>query len=662
MILIKVFLFLLISIHVFAQDKLEPISVLSDDEADENFPFLLLEKKSKDSKLKNLPPSQTNMTRQTLATQPGVYTPEQTTEPWMILNYRGIGSPQEGQGLLVLQDGLPVAMDMYGMPDHLYSPPIPLMDGVQVISGGSSLIYGPTPVATINFLTPDLKAKMPFNARINAAYGSYNLLSTVNSIHGSKGNLSYFLGYHRKQGDGYQRENADFFSDDIQFKSKYFVRGDLVLKSSLQAHASDFGMPGGMSLQSGTGLNQWGVDNRKPTRKHNRLRLGRAQLMLGAEKELASTTKLDIELWGAMYRKYNKTQRGSGFGKFPTLQSNTINTTHVYSLNGQIRLKHDYDQNTFTAGYLTYNTNSPSVNEQGIAPDSNHGQVTSRLNGHTRVQSVFMENRWRKGNLLVTPGIRYENIILKMENDGLARRNDYNILVGGLGTSYEFDRGRRVFFNFSQGFRPLGFDEVIAQGNPNYTVEGDRKPSYSYIYEGGFSLDEDKFQADVSIFFIRRENIMASSGNVLTNASHAENKGIEADFNFSSEKWDIFTNYTFVNALFKYGKFSGKTPAHAPASLIKTGITYRPQDRARVTFLNTYVHEHFSDDSHSSNYKVPSYHLQDLLAEYHFTNSWSINAGIYNLLDLQYYARVMPTGVMPTMGRNFIIGFNYLID
>lgn len=660
--MISFILSLLINVQIFAQEKLEPIKISSEEETKENFQ-LTLDKKSHLTRLKDLPPAQTNVTRQTLVLLPGLHTPEQTTEPWMILNYRGIGSPQEGQGLLIFQDGLPVAMDMYGIPDHLYSPPIPLMDRVQLISGGSSLIYGPTPVATINFLTPELNPNMPLQGRFNIAYGSYNLFSTVNSVMGSQKNFSYFLGFHRKQGDGYQRVNADFSSDDLQFKSKYFLGGNFTLKKSLEMHTSDFGMPGGMSLSNGAGLNQWGIDNRNPTRKYNRLKLARAQLMLGAEKKLSASTKVDLELWGVMYRKYNKTQRGSGFGKFPTLQSNSINTTHVYSLNGQLKLKHEYNQHALILGYLSYNTNSPSVNEQGSAPDSNHGVVTSRLDGKTRVQALFLENRWRWGRFSLTPGLRYENIILKMNDDSFNRRADYNILIGGIGTSYAFNSNKKLFFNFSQGFRPLGFDEVIAQGNPNYTVQGDRKPSYSYIYEGGYEFSDASFKGSLGLFLIRRENIMASSGSFLSNASDAENKGIEANIQYNLKgRFELFTNYTFVNAVFNRGQFSGKTPAHVPASLIKAGVTYRAQDRARMTLLNTYVHEHFSDDIHTASYKVPSYHLQDFVGEYYFSSHWSLNAGIYNLLDLEYYARVMPTGVMPTMGRNFILGLNYLID
>ena len=89
-----------------------------------------------------------------------------------------------------------------------------------------------------------------------------------------------------------------------------------------------------MALKNGPGLNTWGADNRKATRKNNRLRISRAQLMLGVEKKLSVNTFMDAQIWSTAYRKYNKTQTGSGFGRTPVGNATTINNSHSYGLNG----------------------------------------------------------------------------------------------------------------------------------------------------------------------------------------------------------------------------------------------------------------------------------------------------------------------------------------
>lgn len=626
-------------------------------------------KKVSRTQLNSLPPVHVDSSRQVFVKTPGLYTPEQTTEPWMIMNYRGMGTPQEAQGLLILQDGLPVTLDMYGSPEHYYAPPSPLMESVEVIAGGSALLYGPTPLGTVNYLTLALSPDMPLNGRLNVTGGSYNLFSTTNTISGSTGRLSYHLGFHGKQGDGYQRTNGDFFADNVQGKFHYYLGNNLIFKSSFSAHESDYGMPGGMALNKGLGLNTWGGDKRKATRPNNRLRLGRMQLMLGAEKKLSSRSELDAQLWANAYRKYNKTQLGSGFGKFPTSQNNTINTTQAYGFNGQIKYKHHYGAHTLSLGYMSYNTNSPSVNERGDAPDSNHGTITSRLYRKTRAQALMAENLLRFGKWSFAPAVRLENITLQAENNDkqndlkIDRSDTYNVALGGLGVTLETSDSSQLFFNASQGFRPLGYEEVLSQGNPNYTINGDLKSSYSYTLETGWQHKTDDVIWGASVYFIRRENILASSGSVLSNAAAAEYEGVEAFVELKEfADFEFFSNLNFMNARYERGSFSGKTPAHAPSTLWKAGATYNLGQASRLSLMNTYVHEHFSDDAHSSNYRVPSYHLQDLVGEYFLSKSWGLNGGVLNLLDLQYYSRVMPTGVMPAMGRSMFMGFNYFID
>jgi Fe(3+) dicitrate transport protein len=666
---LEIFFVIIISLScdsVVAVEILDTVEVIADPVIKED--SLILEgKKTKVTSLKDLPPVQLDSTRQVFSSQPGIHTPEQTTEPWMVLNYRGLGSPQEAQGLLILQDGLPVALDMYGSPDHYYAPPAPLMERIEVIAGGSALLYGPTPSATVNFLSPTLSKNMSTRGRLNVAGGSYNLFSTVNTLVGSKNNLSYYVSYHRKQGDGLQRINGDFAADYIESKAKYFSDNNFIFKTSLQAHNSDFGMPGGMSLDEGPGLNTWGDDNRTATRTHNRLRLRRVQLMIGGEKKLSEKTLIDVEIWSNAYRKYNKTQLGSGFGKFPTSSNNVINTTDSYGFNAQVKLRHEYGDHTFTSGYLSYNSNSPAVNEEGNRPDANHGRVTSRLYRTTRAQAVFAENSWQLGKYTFVPGLRFENISLNARNNDkenstkIDRSDTYNVFLWGFGNSYKIESDLKLFFNLSRGFRPLGYEEVLSQGNPNYSIEGDLRPSYSDLYEIGINRKNQKLDWSISLYLIRRGNILASTANRLSNGSTAEYKGVELSLSMKPfSRISFFANYNFMNARYERGSFSGKTPAHAPASLFKSGVTYAPSDSSRISLLNTYVHEHFSDDAHTSDYKVPSYHLQDLLGEYFLSNKWSINVSINNLMDLNYYGRVMPTGVMPTMGRNVSLGFNYM--
>lgn len=659
-----------------AEETLETIDVHGEQDLSVTRPLweekdttkILTGKKNRSSKINYLPPVQTDNNRQHFSQQPGIYAADLGTEPWTSLSFRGIGDPHEGQNLLILQDGLPVSIDMYGQPGNYYSPPAPLMDSLNVIAGGGALMYGPQPGGAINYVTPKLSKNMKTSGKLNAAAGSYNLLSTVNTLMGSSGNTSYVGGYYRKQGDGLMKNNSDFAADYLQFKTNTFLENNTIFKSSLNLYDSDFGMAGGQSLASAGNLNTWSGTNRNPTRRHDRLRIARAQLMMGVEKKLGEETYLDAQLWGTAYKRYNKTQTGSGFGQIPTANTNAINDIRAYGFNGEVRVKHK----TASIGYLSYNSNSPTHAQAGKDASSNHGTTTSRSLRTTRTQAIFAENNFTFGNLSVVPGVRYENITLSNENrtTKLERSDTYNVIVGGVGASYNLNDNTQAFANVSQGFKPIGYGDVLNQANPTYIVQGDIKPSYNYFYEAGLRGENQKFLWDSSLYLIQRQNLTVTTAQgpntVLSNGSSAQYRGIESSFtlknvlnNNEGHVVDLYLNSNFNNAKFHGGPTKGKTPAYVPALLVKYGVIYKKSDKLHASLLATWVREHYANDSHSDNFKIPSYSVVDLLFEYHFNKTWSANGAINNILDEEYYARIQATGIQPTMKRNLYAGLNY---
>jgi Fe(3+) dicitrate transport protein len=678
-----IFLLLTLSFSVFAQEQdLEVIHVEDEYEAptwkEQDKTKILTGKKNRTSKINYLPPVQTDNATQVFSQQPSIYTPQAVAEAWVSMNFRGIGDPQEAQYVLLLQDGLPTSVDPYGNPDNYYAPPFPLMEEVQVIAGGGALMYGPSATGTVNFISPRLSKGMETHGRVNAAAGSYNLLSTVNSITGSSGKTSYYAGFYRKQGDGYLRSNNDFSADYLQLKTNTYLDNNAILKFAFQGYNSDFGSPGGMSTTSGANINSWSANNRTSTRSYDRLRFSRAQVTVGLEKKLSSKTQLDANVWASAYRRYNKTQTCSGCaaGQMPTANSNTINNVHAYSFDGDIRINHEWEKwdnkHNLTLGYTSYNTNAPTFTEAGASAGANHGNVTLRSVRSTRVNAFFAENKFTSGRFSIVPGARYENITLtnqtltKATNTTVNGVRSYNVLLGGLGASYFLTDTTQVYANASQGFRPSTFSEVLAQASPTNTVQGNIDPSYTYTYEAGLRGENEKFNWDSSLFLIHRQNIQATSGTVITNGRSAQYRGAEAAITWkdflnmkSSHEVDAYLNGTFLNAQYHGGQFKGKTPAYAPSALVKFGLVYRMQRKFKASLMGTYVNEHFADDAHTSSFRVPSYNIYDMLFDYSLNDRFSVNGAVNNILDKHYWTRVQATGIQPLMGRNFYAGLNY---
>ncbi len=671
-------LFSLISLSAYSAESLEKIDVTADQDAyrptwlEQDKTKILSGKKNRTTKINYLPPVQTDNHRQFFSQQASIHAADIAADPWTSLSFRGIGDPHEAQNILILQDGLPVSIDMYSSPNVYAAPPAPLMEEIDVLAGGGALMYGPQPGGAINYRSPRLSKDMPSSGSVNVAGGSYNLLSTVNSIKGSSGNTSYWGGYYRKQGDGYTRKNGEFYADQLQLKTNTFLEGNSIFKTALQGYDSDFGVPGGQSFSNGTNDNYWTGDNRKATKKYDSLKIQRALLMVGLEKKLSAQTTLDTSLWGVAYRRYSQNQTGGNNGSFPTIDTNVINDIRSYGVNAEARVSHDWEmkeeKNTLSVGVLTYNNDSPAHTQAGATADSFSGRTTARNVRQTRTNSVFAENRFSFGDFALVPGIRYENIVMTTENrtSDLKRGEVYNVLLGGLGATYTFNENLQSFANVSQGFKPLNFADVLNQSNPTFTVNGDIKPSYNYFYETGLRGETSKISWDGSLFVIHRQNIVSTTGTVLSNGSSVRYHGVESSFTLKDalnsknvNEMDLYINGIYNQAEFRRGTLKGETPAYVPALILKYGLVYRRQDKIKASFMGNWVREHFADDAHSDNRKIPSYSVYDLLGEYNLTKSFSVNGAINNIFDEEYYTRVNATGILPAMGRNYYAGVTY---
>ncbi len=119
----------------------------------------------------------------------------------------------------------------------------------------------------------------------------------------------------------------------------------------------------------------------------------------------------------------------------------------------------------------------------------------------------------------------------------------------------------------------------------------------------------------------------------------------------------LYGNAMLLDAEFVGGPREGSTPQYAPDYLFRAGAIYRWRDRAKLAFLGTLVDDHYADDANTDNFFVPGYLVWDLTLDWKmYRDHLSILAGINNLFDEDYYARIRGDGIDPAYGRNFYAG------
>jgi Fe(3+) dicitrate transport protein len=680
----------LLPLQALAQETLETIEV-----SETNSSFSEFWEENKDTKifsgkkntvtsLKEIPQLQTNNYRQATSQTPGLLISEVPNESLAAITYRGLGDPHESYNLLLLQDGIPVAADMFGYPAHYYSPALPMMDKVQFIRGGASLLYGPQPAGALNYISRPLGKGQKGVGQVNLTGGPYNLLTTNNAYYGSKGNHTYGVEYYRRQGDGPQRINSNFEADYVQIRNHTF-KDKNKYKLSFNGYNSDHGEPGGFSKTTGANTNPYGDDLGKTTKRHDRLKVSRAQLAAGLEHRIDESSRLDVNLWAFAYNRYSKRQRGGGFGTFPTgadANTNDIVTQKYYGLNGDLRYLKNYtafgNEHTLSVGYMSYNLDSPLTSQRGPRPDANSGQMRVRADRFTRANSYFAENRFAFGKLMVTPGVRFENIHQEVDerknlNNGRQRKisDTVNVPLFGVGVAYHTSDETQVYLNASEAYKPVTYAEALP--SDSLLVSNDVDPSKVHTAELGYRGQTSKLNWDISAFFIRYENKFGQLGSgatlIVDNTGAGEHQGI--DLASELKLGEIFTklrpygnfnfyaNTSFLEARYTRGSLKDKTPMYAPKNISRLGLIHGKEQKYKVAIMSVFVSRHFGDDNNTDQREIPFYTVFDLTADYHVNKDWMISGGINNLLDRHYYSRVRPDGIAWAMDRNYYLGATF---
>ncbi len=689
-------LLIIFSSGALAEESLETIEVKEEKEGsfsgywEENKGTQIFSgKKNTVTDLKQIPKLQTNNYRLATSQTPGLLISEIPNESLAAITYRGLGDPHESYNVLLLQDGIPVSTDMYGYPAHYYSPALPMMDKFQFIRGGAALHYGPQPGGVVNYISTPLRKNQMSSGRVGVTGGSYNLLTTNNAIFGSKGEHSYAVEYFRRQGDGPQRINSNFTADYVQIRDHIF-NGKNKYKISFNGYNSDHGESGGFSKITGANRNVFGDDLGRASKRHDRLKVHRAQLALGIDHRIDETTLLEATIWGSAYNRYSKRQNQAGgqptFGGIFSGTTNQITEQRYYGYNGEVRYLKDYsafgDEHTFSAGYLNYNTLSPLVQETGERPDANQGTTTRRTDRGTHTNSYFMENRFCFGKLIVTPGVRLENIrqvIDERKSPGTLRKKDTtdNVPLLGLGIAYHTTDETQLYANVSEAYKPLTWTDAIPMA-VNETVASDIESAKTLNSEFGYRGQIDELNWDVSAFFIRYENKIAKVGTVYQNSGAGTHKGIDAATELKLSNiidqlrpfgdFNLYANISILDARYTRGSLKDKTPQYAPKSMTRIGLIYNKENKIKVALMGVLVSRHFADDNngngtagtHNPNdFEIPAYTVIDLTADFNLKDNWILSTGINNLLDKEYYSRVRSDGVVWALNRNFYAGLTY---
>ena len=628
---------------------------------------------------------------QLLVRTPGIQVSQQPTPTQFNLSYRGLGNPQESEYVLVMQDGIPLESDWIGFPTLYAIPLTQSLAEVQMIRGGSSLLYGPEPAPVINFISKRPKPGAPFSASTEQVIGNHGLYSTYNAVEGSSGAWTFRADTAYVRSDG-SRPNAQSQMRQSNLYLEYRPSDKQLWWVDLHAIDADSGDPGRL------GYPQWQANPRATPTPYNRDWVDRDQLVLGQRSEFGDGWMFEGKAWFAWQDLVSRSAANSVPGQ-PLPRSTTLQDEMFRTAGADLRLRKKWGRgNAFTVGTTLFHGNDPfrQWTSGDLYVERTNRRGTPRLVQARRSNyaAIFAENVFRLPHEFhIVPSVRLEHERVAVDETVrppflsrplINQADARTVPLFGLGIGNDFGRGHanETYFNVSQGWRPLRYFDM-ASPFANILPDQAPNPSKSLSYElGVHGVPVTGLYYDVSLFLINFKNqIEAVHLNhvdvVEVNTGDTRSRGFEGQLNYDffaptpladhGEHLEAFINASLLNARYTASATPGqvgKIPAYAPRYLIKAGVTWRVEQRVKLSLTAVSSAAQFWQSSDQprgsgSTYlpaRIPAYTVLDLASDWQFNRHVTLLAGVSNLTNRQYYNRVWQTGLEPALGRSWYTG------
>lgn len=636
---------------------------------------------------------------------PGLTVREDSGLAGMRLNIgvRGL-NPDRSRQVLVLEDGLPLALAPYGEPEMYYSPPVERMQRVEILKGSGSILYGPQTVGgVVNFVTPDPPARP--RASLDLLGGNDGLFTAQGSFGTTVSRVGLFAAGLHKRGDGFRDLRFDI--DDFTSKATVALGDGHSLGFKVQAYGEDSNSTylGLTAPQFDESPNQNLVpDDRLTVRRLFGSVMHRTVL---ADVMPVSTTLFvyDTErFWrrADFDRQFSASRRYVASGGNPLVPGGAVFVRETSSARDreflvagvETRIAREHSlfglRQAFEGGghYLFERAEDRRVDYD--RPTGGTGTLREDETRPAHAVTLFAQNRLFVGDrITVTPGFRavryaYDRRITRQRVGGVPAPVDIrggdelSEFVPGLGATFTPDPTMTLFAGAHRGFAPPRVKDAITSTGESLLLEAER----SWNYEVGARwAPRAGLHASATFFVLDFTNQIipaAQSGGATTtlvNGGETLHRGLElaggvdfADRLPGAETFNVELRYAWLEAArFTSGIYRGNRLPYAPESTMTAMLTYRDRSGFGLQVDGTFLSAQFGDNEQTiagsadgTIGRLPGYSVWNLSVDYRLKTSGRLGltpfVSVKNLADRVYIASRAPEGIQPGPHRRVVAG------
>ena len=649
-----------------------------------------------------------NNSRQIFAKTPGITIWENDGSGIQLgVASRGL-NPNRSWEFNVRMNGYDITPDPMGYPEAYFTPPMEVVEEIEIIRGASALQYGPQFGGLMNFVIRKPDKSTRFTAESSNTVGSNGLFSTFNYIGGTEGKWSYAAYYQKRVGNGW-RDNGQFNTDHAHLELSYAASNKLKLGAEMTYMTAESQQPGGLTDQ------KFEEDSRQSLRSRNWFSTPWFIPSVSAEYLFSPNTKLSWKAYGTIAER-NSVGFMQPINVADNMGNRQVDRDYYTTFGSEIRLSTAYrlfgKENTLVSGVRYFDGHiDRKQNGTGTAGSDmdfsvGAGNYRRDLDFSNINLAAFAENMFRVSDkFLVTAGVRVENIRSLMEGQfNITNGNPLmlnqitrtrSFLLFGFGAEYHVTNETELYANFSEAYRPVLISDLTPPATTD-VIDENLQDSRGYNIDFGYRGSLASYlKFDLSYFHLNyadRIGTIAQSrtdGSIYqfrTNLGNSISRGFEGYIEFDPITAlfetsrvgyiHLFTSLAFIDAT--YGDFEvtsvsngeiqkrnlkGNQVENAARKINRFGATYN-LGKFSMTWQMSDIGKAYADALNTEIANpaatvgvIPAYQVQDLSASWKVWKQHSLKAGVNNLTNENYFTRraggYPGPGIMPADGRTF---------
>ena len=579
------------------------------------------------------------------------------------IGLRGIDPARNSNTLVVIDGKIPIGQSYSDMGGY-YMMPVGAIESVEVIKGASPALYGSGSIGGVVNIITKKGAARPYTG-INLQYGNHNALNigieTVGNT--NEGNMNYYAGFHRRQGDGFRKSRSRYNVNDLTANVTAKVGEKNEWRFFLNGFTEYSDTPGGLSQA------QWEQDPEQSVNPHDFFEARRFSTAISYKRSFDETNNLTTSIYGSYLKRdwwLDNRNPVAAKRKF-TAALRDIPTVGLFS---------DYErtnplfgkENKLLAGIRLHTDITHEVSVAGDEMGKKAGKTTANSANTVAVVEGYVFDEFHiTDKLNINPGLRYTFVNYDKEDyfrNNWDNRNE-DAFIYSLGLFYKFSEQYRAYATYSKGYK-------MPQIRLAFETNGDLDAETSNNYEIGFRTQPTQWlEIELAAYILDFNHKIFRESGLLNNGGKALHRGIEVSGAiYPVEGLKLYGNGAIQRATIEYGMYKGNRVPYAPRYTATAGAKYQCAVGEGTLTTNVYgnfVSSQFSDIKNtevgSANGNVgliPKFFLLNATANYSY-KQWNFNLNALNLLNRKYFTTRHSAwgGIMPAATISVLGGVGY---